>query len=109
MAERLSTFLKIFGDTPRLRVLDFFMVHEEFDYSMTDIAKESGVGYSTLKMLWPALEKNGIVIMTREVGKAKLYRINGSNNTVKDFKQLYWRMTKARTRRLLTEKIIARN
>lgn len=105
MAEKISTFLKIFGDTPVLRVLDFFMAHEEFDYSMTDIAKESGVGYSTLKMFWPTLEKNGIVIMTREVGKAKLYRINESNYMVNDFKQLYWRMTKAKTREFLAQKI----
>lgn len=38
------------GDTPILRVLDFFMIYEEFDYSMTDIAKHAGIGYSTLKL-----------------------------------------------------------
>ena len=54
MAERLSTFLKIFGDSPLLRVMDFLVIHEEFDYSMTDIAKEAGIGYSTLKMFYYA-------------------------------------------------------
>jgi len=43
-----TIFLEIFGDSPILRVLDFLVVNEDFDYSMTDIAVLSGIGYSTL-------------------------------------------------------------
>lgn len=108
MAERLSTFLRIFGDSPLLRVMDFLAIHEEFDYSMTDIAKEAGIGYSTLKLFWPTLETNAIVCMTREVGKAKLYRLNLKNPVVARFKELYWAATKAKTRQLVAEKIPVR-
>jgi hypothetical protein len=44
-----SAFLKVFGDSPVLRVVDFLIVNDGFDYSMTDIAQYSGVGYTTLK------------------------------------------------------------
>ena len=108
MAERLSTFLKIFGDSPLLRVMDFLVIHEEFDYSMTDIAKEAGIGYSTLKMFLLTLESSGIVAMTREVGKAKLYRLNNKNPVVLRFKELYWAATKSKTKQLIAEKIPVR-
>lgn len=107
MAEQLSTFLKIFGNTPILRVLDFFVIHEEFDYSMTDIARLSGVGYSTLKLFWLNLEQSGIVIMTREVGKAKMYSLNTKSSIVSSFKEFYWWTTKEKTHRLLAQKAIA--
>jgi len=101
MAEKLSTFLKIFGDSPVLRVLDFLIIHEEFDYSMTDISKMAGVGYSTLKLFWPQLEKNKIVALTRCVGKAKMYRLNLNSQVVKSFKEFYWNVTKHKTRQVL--------
>ena len=50
-----TVFLEIFGDSPMLKVLDFLIVNEDFDYSMTDIAANSGVGYSTLKLFWKKL------------------------------------------------------
>lgn len=109
MAEKLSTFLKLFGDTSVLRILDFLIVHGEFDYSMTDLARLSGVGYSTLKLFWHNLEQSGIVILTRVVGKAKMYRLNDGNSAVKKFKDFYWSTTKLKTRQLIDGRwIIAR-
>lgn len=89
-----TVFIEIFGEHPLLKVLDFFMVYEDFDYSMTDIAKFSGVGYSTLKLFWDKLEKEKFVVLTRTVGKAKMYKLNLRNPVIQDFKKLYWTVTK---------------
>ena len=78
-----SSFLEVFGNSPMNKVLAFLVVHEDFDYSMTDIAKHSGVGYATLKLFWNKLEENNIVIQTRVVGKAKMYELNLKNHVVK--------------------------
>ena len=94
MAEDKTVFLEIFGDTPILRVLDFLVVNEEFDYSMTDIAKLSGVGYATLKLFWQKLEEEGIIINTRTGGRAKMYKIHVNNLVVKKFRDFYWETTK---------------
>ena len=94
MTEDKSVFLEIFGDSPILRVLDFLVVNEEFDYSMTDIAKLSGVGYSTLKLFWQKFEDDGIIKNIRTVGKAKMYKINVNNPVVKKFRDFYWETTK---------------
>ena len=49
--------VKIFGDYPLIRILNHLLIFREFDYSLTDIAKESAVAWSTLNLLWPELEK----------------------------------------------------
>ena len=92
--ENKTAFLSIFGDSPILRVLDFLVVNEDFDYSMTDIASLSGVGYSTLKLFWSKLEKEGIVVNVRIVGKAKMYKLDLANPVMKKFRDFYWETTK---------------
>ncbi len=89
-----SAFLEVVGESPVLKVLDFLTVNDDFDYSMTDIAKWSEIGYSTLKLFWEELENAGIVIETRTVGKAKMFTLDEKNTTVKKFKEFYWAITK---------------
>src|SRR3990167_6360497 len=92
--ENKTAFLELFGESPIFEVLDFLVVNEDFDYSMTDIAVQSEVGYSTLKLFWSRLEKEGIVANTRAVGKAKMYKLNTSSPIVKKFRDFYWATTK---------------
>ena len=89
-----TIFLEIFGDTPILRVMDFLIVNEDFDYSMTDIAHLSGVGYSTLKLFWDKLKEAQIIKQTRLVGKAKMYKLDFGNSVVKKLRDFYWETTK---------------
>jgi len=102
--ETKTIFLQTFGTSPLMRVLDFLVVNEEFDYSMTAIAELSGVGYSTLKLFWNKLEKGGIVVQTRTVGKAKMYRLNLSNPSMKLFREFYWKITKQKVHEQIIEK-----
>ncbi len=106
MMENKTIFLNIFGDSPVLRVMDFLIVNEDFDYSMTDIADLSKVGYSTLKLFWQRLENEGIIIKTRTVGKAKMYRLNVANPVIKRFRDLYWETTKHHVHKKMKEKPI---
>ena len=102
-----SLFLKSYGDSPMLRVLDFLIVFSEFDYSMKDIAKNAKIGYTTLKLLWKTLVDRKIVIQTRTVGKAKMYKLNQENPEVKEFIKLFWLVIERETDRLLKkEKVI---
>lgn len=101
-----TIFLGIFGDTPILRVLDFLIIHEDFDYSMKDIAKFSGAGYSTLKLFWSKLEKEKIIKQTRTVGKAKMFKLNLENPIVKNFKNFYWNITKQKVHEMSQKRAI---
>ncbi|MBU2615694.1 MAG: helix-turn-helix domain-containing protein [Nanoarchaeota archaeon] len=85
-----SVFIEIFGNNPVMKVLDFLITYQLFDYPMTEIAKNSGVGYSTLQTFWGNLEKNNIVVKTRRVGKSDLYKLNVNNPAVKQLLRLDW-------------------
>jgi len=89
-----SVFIEIFGNNPIMKVLDFLITYQLFDYPMTEIAKNSGVGYSTLQTFWGNLEKNKIVIKTRRVGKSDLYKLNVDNPAVKQLLKLDWNLVK---------------
>ena len=78
-----SSFRLIFGDSPVVKVIDFFLDNREFDYSLTDIAKNSDIGWSTLHGFWKDFVKIGIVTKTRRIGRAELYKLNSTSPVVK--------------------------
>lgn len=83
MAEE-SLFIKLLGDYPLIRVLNYLLIYRDLDYSLTDIANGSEIAWSTLNLLWPRLEKMKLVEHTRDIGKAKMFKLNVKNQTVKE-------------------------
>ena len=89
-----SLFVEIFGNSPIIKVLDFLITFADFDYPLTEIAKNSGVSYSSLQIFWRKLEENNIVIKTRRVGKSDLYKLNTQNPAVQQLIKLDWNLIK---------------
>src|SRR3989344_3877132 len=83
-----SIFLEYVGDSPRMRVLQYLIEGRVFDYTLTDMLN-AGVSWGTLNTLIPKLEELGIVIKTRKIGRATLYRINKENPAAKQLIALY--------------------
>jgi hypothetical protein len=79
MAKEKSIFVELLGDYPLIRILNHLLIFREFDYSLTDISKNSDVAWSTLNLIWPKLEKLELVVNTRMVGKAKMFKLNINN------------------------------
>jgi len=83
MSKSKSAFVKVFGNTPYIRVLDFLLSEGRvLEYSLTDITKHTDVSWSTLHQVWPSFDELGIVVMTRTVGRSKLYKLNEENPLV---------------------------
>jgi len=99
--ENKTVFLEVFGDNPVIRVLDFLMTFQLFDYPLTEIAKNAGVSYSTLQSFWDNLERNNIVIKTRRVGKSDLYKLNTKNPAVQQLIKLDWNLIKGAEKEVL--------
>ena len=78
-----SLFIEFIGDSPIVRVLDYLITERTLDFSITDIAKNSGIGRATLYRIWDSLIKNNIIISTRMIGKAKLFKLNISNPKIR--------------------------
>ena len=86
----VSAFLRIEGNTAKNRIWNFLIVHSEFDYSMKDIAKFSEVSYTALKGIWKEFVERKIVTHIRNVGRAKMYKLDRNNPQVEKFINYYW-------------------
>ena len=97
-----TIFIEVFGNNPIIKVIDFLITFQLFDYPMTEIAKNSGVSYSTLQTFWDKLERNNIIIKTRRVGKSDLYKLNINNPAVQQLIKLDWKLIKGAEKEITT-------
>lgn len=106
--EEKTIFRETLGDTPVIRVLDFLIEGRGLDYSLSDIAENSNIGWTTLHRIWGKLLKNGIVKPTREIGRAKLFKLNEDDPAVKELVKLYDALLYRHTEKHLSKKIIVK-
>ena len=88
-----SLFIEFMGDSPTIRVLDYLLTERELDFSITDIAENAGIGRATLYRIWDNLIKNKIMVHTRDIGKAKLFKLNIENPKIKKLIEIYDMLT----------------
>ncbi|MDP2666091.1 MAG: hypothetical protein Q8P05_01150 [Candidatus Diapherotrites archaeon] len=100
-----SLFVEFFGDYPFIRVLDFLLENDAFDYSKKDICRYSNVSWNTLDTFWNQLEREQIVAPTRKVGKAMLYKLNSRNPIVEQLRALDQRLMRASLQKVDPKKI----
>lgn len=74
-----SLFIELFGDSPTIKILDFLLTERELDFSMSDMARNAGIGRATLYRIWEDLIKNEVITPTRYIGKSQLYKLNIKN------------------------------
>ena len=84
-----TIFTKAIGNTPKIKVLEFLIEGRELDYSVSDIAEGAGIGRTTLFRIWDDFVEIGIVKHTRDIGNAKLYKLNLANSFVKKMANLF--------------------
>lgn len=78
-----SLLVKLLGRSPKLRIIDIFLTNQFFDFSREELVKELGMSKQTLYKNFKDLEKMGIVRVSREIGRATMYRLNKDNSVVK--------------------------
>ena len=100
-----SSFIKFFGNGPNIRTLDYLIKYRGLDYSMSDIARNSNVGWATLSRLWQEFVNYKIVVPTREIGKAKLFKLNEENPAVKELIEVYKRLLHQETENYFAKKV----
>jgi DNA-binding transcriptional ArsR family regulator len=81
--EYQSILLKTLGDSPKLRIIDFFLDNPLFDFTKKEVIEALGMSKQTFYKYFKDIEKYGIVNVSRKIGKAKLYKINLENPIVK--------------------------
>ena len=84
-----TIFREALGDSPVIRVLDFLIEGRGLDYSLSDIAENANIGWTTLHRIWGNLLKLKMVKPTREIGRAKLFKLNEENPAIKELIKVY--------------------
>lgn len=84
-----TLFRQALGDTPQIRVLEFLIEGRELDYNISDIAEGAEIGRTTLFRIFGSLLKNEIIIPTRVLGNAKLFKLNEENIFVKKLVEVF--------------------
>ena len=83
MKKEQSVFVAYMGDSPMVKILDYLLTERHLDFSITDMAENAGIGRATLYRIWDSLIKNEIIIPTRTIGKARLFKLNTTDEKIK--------------------------
>lgn len=96
---------KLFKDSAVAKLLDFFTLYKDFDYSKVEISRNSGVAWKTLFRIWPLMEEYGLVIETRRVGRAVMYKLNSESPIVKALWELAFQIAKHDAAKTVKEEV----
>jgi len=80
---RWGEFCRVFGVTPRNRVLEFFLACRELDFTIGNVIKETGLGRATAYDTTEELIREKYVIPTRKVAGGQLYKLDLKKKEVK--------------------------
>jgi len=70
------------------KVMDFMIIFHRYDYSISDIAKNSGLTFKTGLNEVRKLESEDIIVFTRKIGKALMYKFNPDSTKAKSMRKL---------------------
>lgn len=80
------------------RILDHMVAMKDFDYSISDISKISGVGFKTTLNIVHKLEDQEVLKRIRKIGNAILYKLNSDSAQTKSISKLAFEIAKKRIR-----------
>ncbi len=79
-AQESGPLERLFVGNATAKMLDFLTTFREFDYSESDIARNSGISIRHAQRELPKLRRLKLIKMTRTAGKSKMYKMDTSSN-----------------------------
>lgn len=67
---------RLFSSRAVAQILDFFLDHKEFDYSVNEISQKTGLSFRTIFREIPDLERIQLIYNSRRIGKTNMYKLN---------------------------------
>lgn len=78
------------------KILDFLATFKDWDYSISDISRNSGLSFKTALGEVKNLESQDVIFKTRNVGKANMYKLNLDSNQGHYIDKLIFEIAKKR-------------
>lgn len=76
-------------DTPRLRIIDFFLTIRELDNSLLAVTEVTKLSKATVYNEVNKFVEQGLIKKTRMIGNTQLYQWNNENNRAKRLQRLF--------------------
>jgi len=86
--------IDVLGKNPEVRILDHFLLHEDFEYTKSEIAKYAGISRATVYEKIDAMLSNSILVESKKIGRIVLYRLNLENSIVKELRALNFQIAR---------------
>ncbi len=83
------------------KILDHMLVMKDFDYSISDISRISKMGFKTTLESIHQLKEQNVFILTRTVGRSKMYRFNSKSSRGKSIERLAWDIAENRNTKMI--------
>ncbi|KPV63729.1 MAG: hypothetical protein AOA66_0685 [Candidatus Bathyarchaeota archaeon BA2] len=93
-------FVKYLGDSPYIKVLDYFMANDIYDCSLQDVADATELSRNTVRKAIKEMLELKIIKQTRNVGRAKMFQIDKGNQYVRHLIKLDLNLSKQYSDRL---------
>jgi len=78
---------KVLGPTPTLELLSFMLAHKSFDYSKTELAKNTEMTRQTVYRALEPLEQFSLVRESRKIGRMTMYQLNENSELLKSIEK----------------------
>lgn len=81
--ENESLIAMVFGYSPQMRIVNYLLDFPTNDFTKKEMIEALGMSKQTFYKYFDYLEDSGMVKVSRTIGKARLYKIDRSNQMVK--------------------------
>jgi len=83
-----TVLIDLFGNSPEVRLLDFFLDHPLNDHMQKELAERTGMNKRTISRVLVKMLALDTIVITRTIGKAVLYKLNRESIIVKGVREL---------------------
>ena len=83
MKEAESGLVALYGNSPRMRILEYFMVFPKNEFTVGEIVQAVGMSRTTAFREISKLLDNGMIVQSGKVGKSLTYKIDLKNPLIK--------------------------
>jgi hypothetical protein len=82
MAEAESGIIALYGDSPRMKMVDFFMTFPKNEFTIPELVEGIGMSRTTAFKEIDKLLVNAMIIQSGHVGKSPTYKINKNSSII---------------------------
>lgn len=78
-----SLFMELFNNKSTVTLIDFFLDNKGESYTKKELEEMTGLSKVSVIENWKTLEEFGLLKVTRQIGRVKLYKLDTQNKIVK--------------------------